>query len=817
MSTTHRRNPSTTSTKPSPPSPSISLLLTTAHLLDLSLLPDWPSITPLTLTPHSDARLRIRGTEFLLYHFFHLYSPPLTAEKLTPFYPPLEPIQSLNLRAALFRCLTELKKTGVLPKEVVLRKSMLDDCVDGKFWEVCAAFSGVVLRKVVAGRKLTFRRLRQGGPVAERLGVKGTLGKGEEGLVEGLVVAHRVGLKGLVGERREKRVMYRDVWNVLEAKAAELEGRKQRVRDWGREKVSMARREELEGVERCVMKGWVGDAELRDVLLAARVTNGDAVLDLPLDKLAKAAGNATPTTNKKGVLSTLFQTTHHQTQRVRRWQNMHDQLSAAKSVSIQQQQSNTLSSSQPETTHLRFDKHRSLNLRDAAPPPSQTTDQQVQARAQQRSDITQTLGIGGKYDDILTSMREELRLRRRATAPSPSPSLGKHAVLPHRKNTSQRPALPSIHLDTSAGASHDRSPSRSATMSKRPSVNRRLSSRSSSSQNRAYHAPKVEGQKEVMKLKSEIFSPLKGSWTSLGSLLVGTPVEEPVVDDGITASPGEDEGERLSGSCGRGSGSGSSGGGSGSGDSGRGSVVDSGLGSEVKGFGHGDGESESRKGSGTSEDSEEVGSVVLATGSEFKVPALPSKKETDDSTPRPSLAERTRMSMALRSTSDEEVRGVLPEPQSVNPMPPPISEDSVSQRDNDTAPQHQDRRKTLAERTRESISLAPPPPSTVPSKPTHSRTRSSLYPINQFETPQKIRRSSTMIAEEGRTPRDGSAAERSRDITPREQLFSPEAEYDSVFRPRPKIRGSPVSSSPRLGGGGGEMTGEMRRGEGVVG
>ncbi|KAK4888708.1 hypothetical protein LTR27_012406 [Elasticomyces elasticus] len=215
---------------------------------------------------------------------------------------------------------------------------------------------------------------------------------------------------------------------------------------------------------------------------------------------------------------------------------------------------------------------------------------------------------------------------------------------------------------------------------------------------------------------------------------------------------------------------------------------------------------------------------MASSKSGFKVPALPSaaKKVTEDGigTARLSLAERTRMSMACRSTSDEEVRGVLPEPHSINPMLPPMPEETVPQRDNDTATLQSDRRKTLAERTRESISLAPAPPSSMPSKPTHSRTRSSLYPVNQFETPMKVRRSSTMIAREGKSPgvQGGSGVERRRrDITPREQLFSPEAEYDSVFRPRPKIRGSPTVSmspvgSPRLGGGGSD-----EREAGVVG
>ena len=57
----------------------------------------------------------------------------------------------MNLRAALFRVLSDLKKNGDLGRESILRKSMLDDCKGDKFDELLALFSTAVLRKSLAG------------------------------------------------------------------------------------------------------------------------------------------------------------------------------------------------------------------------------------------------------------------------------------------------------------------------------------------------------------------------------------------------------------------------------------------------------------------------------------------------------------------------------------------------------------------------------------------------------------------------------------------------------------------------------------------
>ncbi len=77
---------------------------------------------------------------------------------------------------------------------------------------------------------------------------------------------------------------------------------------------------------------------------------------------------------------------------------------------------------------------------------------------------------------------------------------------------------------------------------------------------------------------------------------------------------------------------------------------------------------------------------------------------------------------------------------------------------------------SLLERTRRSISLLPAPKG--PRKSIYGRRESKQYPRNQFETPKK-------------------QLEDLAETTPPELLFSPDADYSSVFKSRPKIATSP--------------------------
>ncbi|EXJ58485.1 hypothetical protein A1O7_05911 [Cladophialophora yegresii CBS 114405] len=131
------------------PRSNISIFIHALHLLDLDLLPDWPGITESLFTskPVHTQQTRVKSTEWGLYHLFRLYSLPDTQSRLSPHFPSTTSLQSKNLRAALYKWLGELKSTAVLPREVVLRKTMLDECKGEKFEEVLARFAMVVLKK----------------------------------------------------------------------------------------------------------------------------------------------------------------------------------------------------------------------------------------------------------------------------------------------------------------------------------------------------------------------------------------------------------------------------------------------------------------------------------------------------------------------------------------------------------------------------------------------------------------------------------------------------------------------------------------------
>ncbi|KAK5111683.1 hypothetical protein LTR62_004789 [Meristemomyces frigidus] len=841
MESSHRRTLSTIKPTNSLKSPIVTLFLTNLRLLDFDLLPDWPNISASTLLGNNDTRARIRGTEYALYQLFRLYDALSTSEKLQPFFPPLEPLQSINLRAALYRCLNELKKNGVLAKDVVLRKSMLDECSGEKLWEVCLAFSAIVLRKVILEGKRTFAGHRHGGPIAERLGtgVRG-LGKVErEIVVVPLALAHRISLGRSLEARKRKVEEFERFSDALGAKEVELEARVKVVKERESLNPSAKPLRKLEAVEQRLKGQWSGGSELRDVLLGEQTAKDD-LLYKPLDESTRSSTSADAKT--KDLLQTLSRTVEQQNQRVRRWQSMHADLLAKKHSRSQS------SSSAIEKVGLRFEKHRDLCSKDAP---------RKAATMHSRQGSESSIAMSARYDDILTSMREQLRHKRMAsTSASPDkPVANDHGYRRYNSRQSSVHSNTDLQSSTSSGAPdphqqhrmmHDRSPSETAVPMRRPSHARRSSTRHMQQQqqrSKSYTQPKVESQRGVIPLKSEVFSPVKsrvgsGSWSASGSLMA-TPVEEVDLEREMALSMAAE------------------------GRSNRSNVEsqphthDSGIGMDVQNDGKtADEKDVAGHSSVTSRDSlpEITKAEQLHTDSTAGrdapasspaptatiagiPPLLASSPVSEASTPsrpptvpmpvaaRPSLAERTRMSMAFRSTEDTKDT----HPGSLMAATAEESASDAAGAEEDEALVERKRRAALLERTRQSILVAPASQaSTSPSakvqprnnkRVSHARTRSSIVPSTHDHTAtrQQFRRSSipNVLEEEEQhsslDATDGSNADSEvvgtprqaskRDFTPREQLFSPDAEYDSVFKPRPKVKMSPLLSPCRRGDG----------------
>ncbi|EKV12345.1 HAUS augmin-like complex subunit 6 N-terminus-domain-containing protein [Penicillium digitatum] len=257
------------------PGPShLDVFISNLKLLHLDQREDWPGISLRALTPTSqNQRRRTRLIEWALYHLYTIWDPETAQNKLRPFFPPLELLQSANLRAALFRCLGELKKNGDLGKEIILRKTMLDDCKGEKFEELLAGFSTAVLRKVVAvSADDMFLN------PAMKLSTATAMTLTDYQNILPLILAHQVSL-GSAGERqarvREASDRFSQLLNEKQIELAEFASQPSGggINDMQRNPESLVRE---------LQTNWLGSEEWATALLeGGSQSSTDAFLELP--------------------------------------------------------------------------------------------------------------------------------------------------------------------------------------------------------------------------------------------------------------------------------------------------------------------------------------------------------------------------------------------------------------------------------------------------------------------------------------------------------------------------------------------------------
>ncbi|KAI5919811.1 HAUS augmin-like complex subunit 6 N-terminus-domain-containing protein [Camillea tinctor] len=247
----------------------VLLFLTNLRLLDLDQEPDWPDITPATFSTKDAAggqKKRIQCVEWALYQLFLLWDHAETQNKLRPFYPPVDQVQSINLRAALLRCLEQAKKNGVLGRDVVIRKTMLDECRGERFEEVLAVFSSVVLKKLVAERALNSGSEYRP-TISENLALQNWGYSGDRTELNGLLLAHKASLASLLAKKNASRARYHDFEELLSSKERELTQRKEQAKASTQgDSVEVSDRAKAE-VRRIMRTNWAGNEQWVDCLL----------------------------------------------------------------------------------------------------------------------------------------------------------------------------------------------------------------------------------------------------------------------------------------------------------------------------------------------------------------------------------------------------------------------------------------------------------------------------------------------------------------------------------------------------------------------
>ncbi|KAL6826580.1 HAUS augmin-like complex subunit 6 N-terminus domain-containing protein [Trichoderma camerunense] len=302
---------------------SLSLFLTNIKLLDLDHLPDWPEISAETFaasgTTLQDQKRRVQCVEWALYQLFVIWDPDEAANKLKPFYPPVDQLQSVNLRAALVRALEQAKKNGDLGRDTIIRKTMLDECKGERLEEVLAFFSTAVLKKVVSGSLAASR-----GYITPAIELafenKGYLS--EKSHLIALSMAHKASIRQLLQRKELARVRFKDFAVVMDEKEDDIISRREvlemKEMDGGGQAVSDNARAEM---RRTVHHNWSGSEAWMETLLSGDPKHG-GLLATKFDRVWRRAQKGRLEELDKsdvGLLEQLDNRVKMQRDRLRKW------------------------------------------------------------------------------------------------------------------------------------------------------------------------------------------------------------------------------------------------------------------------------------------------------------------------------------------------------------------------------------------------------------------------------------------------------------------------------------------------------------------
>ncbi|KAL2875699.1 hypothetical protein SGCOL_009010 [Colletotrichum sp. CLE4] len=346
------------------PTTNASLFLTNLRLLDFPSFPDWPDFDAQTF---SVQKRRIHCVEWTLYQLFVLWDPEETRNKLQPFFPPRDHVQSLNLRAALLRSLDQAKKNGVLGRDAVVRKTMLDECKGERLEEVLAVFSSAVLKKMVA--EVT-KAEHEYPAIAQQVALENRDYSAERKELVTLALAHRASITNAMRQKDEARRKYHELAGVLSQKEEAIVRRKEEIKA---ARVPSSTRDLPDHLKsdtwRTVRTNWAGNEQWMETLLYGDShARKDGLLSAPFDRVWRRLESSRLTeleSHNAGLLEQLDGRVRTQRERLARWQEFRTDMFG------ERRKASTSKTSQPLKTKrgidLGFDTLESLHLGKTSP------------------------------------------------------------------------------------------------------------------------------------------------------------------------------------------------------------------------------------------------------------------------------------------------------------------------------------------------------------------------------------------------------------------------------------------------------------------
>jgi hypothetical protein len=746
-------------------SSNISLFVSNLRLLNLDQHQDWPDITIQTFDTKDalqNQKKRVSCTEWSLYRLFEIWDRDTTREvsqvspcflilctyigqKLQPFFPPLEPIQSLNLRASLFRCLNDLKKNDVLGREATLRKTMLDDCKGDKFEEILLLFSAAVVRKQI----LSTRR-KQPSSIGRNIAVAKNIDKRELSTIAPLSLAYRASLAKTIQSRATLKSTLDQFRTSLYEKTNDYHQRHLNLLELQEATTENLPPEVEKSIKRELRQNWVGSIDGCDALLMGnKLASSDAPMNSSFDDIWQHFRQGTTPTvlsESLSLLETLQSRVDEQNDRLRLWKTYREVFEDTNKPANSAQKS-VVSISRDFAAEAHgldiFNKHRSIGAEHtlpgivdgSSPEGSVNYGQVVQDMKQGLADV-----IKRKKQHGPAPLHQVNNMQRVEAIQAPIPVFLGGAREPKEDLFSplKRPLLESAN-STPINTRHEPhrthqwlSRTHSQPTTTPQSVKSEYGMPAGSMMESPYSSPlrqseltgpspSVQRDRERY-VKAHALSPLEES--------EGSPSNETAIPEDMAyiGSANPSHKDKIEGQV-------------------------SSLEQEIK-------EIELNEQQRSSPIPELLDDSPLFSS---PLPTISSPKK------RPDLSERARMSMTSFRSSENS-----------HPLPQPTPDAPTSSMDLETT-NSQSRRTSLADRALASLTQASLHPEPQRRRTTKERPKSAFIPSNaaQYSTPMKAGRSSL-----GGT----------RDTTPRDKLFEQDAEYASVFKSRPKIAMSPVLS-----------------------
>jgi hypothetical protein len=608
---------------------------------------------------------------------------------------------------------------------------MLDECKGDKFFEILATFSSAVLKKVLASQEGTDRD----DAVAQKLATASMLSVDEQRSLLPLAIAHKAALASVLKRKEQKRRRYMKFQELLDTKAKDINRRIRKCQDAPRPERPAIPQKEADAIKKQLKDNWIGDPKWLDVILYGdNVQAGDAFLHSRFDKvwrMVECGRKLEDVTPEIGLLENLQLRVQEQQKRLQNWKAFHAELKTEKldlkphalKVPVVKKD-------------FKFEEHLQYQLPTAK---SKETDSKTIQHPVLRLD----------YQTLLDDMKSEL-LR-----VSKSKSIEPIAPMSRRRTSSS-----TVARSPARSRKNTRSEAlvcEAATSPKRTTRSQAATKKSSLDEipvlPRPRHVPiastptdsdaTLVGLSSTMRSTVTVANQIQGSQQDnqhnaeidIKSTASTSPPEAPA-----SVSPAVND---LS-----------------------------------------DAEKQSPSFNSTPPCFTEP-HTLLSEPLEFNTEELLAEEIVNaigNATPSPvkkpqprmsmSLMERTRMTMARTTSFDPMPESPLPLPSPQLPEPP-------------TAQPETHRRATLLERTRLSMVAMQSKPRVSLGPKERRKSRHSLFPVNQFDTPRN-RKSFELVEEE-------NSAEK----TPKEVLFSDKVDYDRVFKSRPKIATSPVFSPPQ--------------------